>query len=77
MSHPNKLGAWAAKRKNLAPKTKVEVVMKEFKRKTLHSWSWDIVKNPKQAIAIALSEAGKSKKQKKKLTQREAIIKRG
>ena len=36
--------------------------MREFKKGQLHSGkSGKIVKNPKQAIAIALSEAGKSK----------------
>jgi len=42
--------------------SKVGKVMKEFKSGKLHSGkSGKIVKNPKQAIAIALSEAGKSK----------------
>jgi len=36
--------------------------MSEFKRGTLHSGSGKIVKNPKQAVAIGLSEAGLSKK---------------
>ena len=45
---------------------KVRMVMKEFKKGKLHSGkSGKIVKNPKQAIAIALSEAKMSKKGKK------------
>jgi hypothetical protein len=45
---------------------KIKKVMKEFKKGKLHSGkSGKIVKNPKQAIAIALSEAKMSKKRKK------------
>jgi hypothetical protein len=44
----------------------VAKVMREFKKGKLHSGkSGKIVKNPKQAIAIALSEAKMSKKKKK------------
>jgi len=45
-------------------KKKVEKVMSEFKHSTLHSGSkkGPVVTNPKQGIAIALSEARKGKK---------------
>ena len=43
---------------------KVRTVMKEFKSGDLKSSSGKKVTNPKQAIAIALSEAGKSKPMK-------------
>jgi len=40
---------------------KIASVMGEYKDKTLHSGKGGkVVKNPKQAIAIAMSEAGKS-----------------
>jgi hypothetical protein len=45
-------------------KDKVRTVMKEFKSGDLKSSSGKKVTNPKQAIAIALSEAGKSKSMK-------------
>ena len=44
-------------------KKKVGTVMREFKKGELHSGKGGpLVKNPKQAIAIALSEARKVKK---------------
>jgi hypothetical protein len=55
-----------AKKGKKANKHKVEKVMREYKQGTLRSSSGDIVTNPKQAIAIGLSEAGLSKKNKKK-----------
>ena len=55
-----------------APKTKagkmkkVSKVMKEFKTGSLHSGKGGkVVKSPKQAIAVALSEAGMAKKKGK------------
>jgi hypothetical protein len=44
---------------------KVRLVMKEFKSGKLKSSSGESVKNPQQALAIALSEAGLSRKPKK------------
>ena len=44
---------------------KVGNVMREFKKGELHSGKGGkVVKSPKQAIAIALSEAGMSRKKK-------------
>jgi hypothetical protein len=55
-------------RKKLSPyQTKVAEVMHEFKEGDLHSGKSDtIVTNPKQAIAIALSEAESLAKKAKK-----------
>ena len=51
------------KKKISATKKKVANVMHEFKEGELHIGKSDtIVTNPKQAIAIALSESGKSNK---------------
>ena len=54
------------KKKISASQKKVAQVMHEFKAGELHSGKSDtIVTNPKQAIAIALSEADDLKKTKK------------
>lgn len=47
-------------------KSKIKKVMTEFKEHKLHSGSkkGPLVKNPKQALAISMSEAGISKKKK-------------
>jgi len=50
------------RRKYLHGKEKVPAVMREFKKGTLRSGSGKKVSNIKQAIAIAMSEAGMSKK---------------
>lgn len=54
--------AGARRRRKLRGQQKVHAVMREFKRGTLHSGSGEIVKSRKQAIAIAMSEAGLSRK---------------
>lgn len=55
-------------KKETKSQKKVHKVMKEFKTGTLHTGSkkGPKVTSRKQAIAIALSEAGKAKKSKKK-----------
>ena len=54
-------------KKTVKGPAKVRKVMKEFKSGTLHSGKGGkVVKNPKQAIASALSEAKMSKKKGKK-----------
>ena len=54
------------------PKQKVSQEMKKFKAGDLHSGSkkGPIVTNPKQAIAISLSEAGLSRKKHKHDTKK-------
>ena len=57
-----------AKKASAAKKGKVEKVMKEYKEGKLHSGSkkGPVVRSKKQAVAIAMSEAGMSKKKKNK-----------
>lgn len=56
-----------AKKKKIKGKKKVEVVMHEFKEGSLKSGgSGKTVTNPKQAIAIALSEQRKANKKRKR-----------
>lgn len=58
--HKNEPEERAEKRKHLGGKKKIAVVMKEYKKGTLHSGkSKKPVSNPSQAVAIALSEARK------------------
>lgn len=64
LRHPDKPGAGARARKGLRGQKKVHAVMAEFKRGTLRSGSGAKVTNRKQAQAIAMSEAGLSRKKK-------------
>ena len=51
------------KKKSTSKDSKIAVVMREFKQGKLHSGSkkGPVVSNPKQAIAIGISEAKKQK----------------
>jgi len=68
----SKLGNWSTGGKSAdqggAPmrQAKVGTVMKEFKAGKLKSSSGQKVKNPKQALAIGISEAGIKPKGKRK-----------
>jgi len=64
MRHRDTLGAGAKKRRALRRPEKIGVVMREWKRGTLHSGSGGIVRNRKQALAIALSEAARKKERR-------------
>lgn len=56
----------AAKKASDKKQKKVEKVMGEYKRGELHSGKGGpVVKSKKQAVAIAMSEAGMSKDKKK------------
>lgn len=65
---PKKKKTAKPKKKSVKFKNKIEKVMHEYKEGALHSGSkkGPQVKNRKQAIAIALSEARKATKSKKK-----------
>ncbi len=52
--------------KHTKAKRKIRKVLGEFKRKTLKSGSGKKVTNPKQAVAIALSEARRVSKRRKR-----------
>ena len=62
MRHKDRFGAGAMRRKRLSSDDKFETVMKEYGKNRLHSGSGEKVKDQKQALAIAFSEAGRSKK---------------
>jgi len=69
MKHKNVLGAGAKKRKKLHGQDKMDVVMAEFHRGTLHSGSGAIVTDPMQAVAIGYSEMRKHKKKGRRKTR--------
>ena len=60
--HPDQPGEGAKKRAHLSPKLKVAATMGEFKRGTLRAGgSGKHVTNRRQAVAIALASARRSK----------------
>jgi hypothetical protein len=61
-----KKSVWAMTKKE--KQAKIAKVMREFKGGKLKSSSGEPVKSPKQALAIALSEAGMSRKPKKDMS---------
>ena len=76
MLHADTTGAGAEKRKlgNFTPEEKFALVMMEFEKGTLHSGSGDIVTDYKQALAIAYSESGLSRKKPKGKTPKQRIL---
>ena len=68
MKHKKKTAKKEKPKGKMAKKKKVEKVMHEFGAHELHSGSkkGPVVKNPRQAIAIAMHESGQSKKKSKK-----------
>jgi len=67
-SIPKEITTPPSKGKKRGKKSKIPIVMKEFKAGKLRSGSkkGPKVKSPKQAIAIALSEERKTRKKKKR-----------
>ena len=61
-SYPGKHGKTVSRRTGAVSRDKVETVMGEFKQGTLRSSSGGKVTNPKQAIAISLSEGRRAKR---------------
>lgn len=70
--HPDVPGAGARRRRHLRLRgqRKVHAVMGEFKRGTLRSGSGRKVVKRKQAVAIAMSEAGLARKRKDAIKRR-------
>ncbi len=71
MKHADKFRSGARKRKsiNLTPKEKFNVVMNEYANGTLYSGSGEKVTSKEQALAIAYSEARKTKGSKLQLKE--------